>query len=120
VNAYEQRPVRADVHHHVVAYGLANSSSLCCLPRRAGTGRPLGDVMVARLKNLLGVFVASVLYFVVAYHLTNLYMTGRHDVERFILLDGGVYTRLFWIGQILIGGGDSLVLLFSNSVARAP
>jgi molybdopterin-containing oxidoreductase family membrane subunit len=78
------------------------------------TGRPLGDVMVARLKNLLGVFVASVLYFVVAYHLTNLYMTGRHDVERFILLDGGVYTRLFWIGQILIGGVIPLVLLYSK------
>ena len=78
------------------------------------TGRPLGDVMVARLKNLLGVFVASVLYFVVAYHLTNLYMTGRHDVERFILLDGGIYTRLFWIGQILIGGVIPLVLLFSK------
>jgi len=70
--------------------------------------------MVARLKNLLGVFVASVLYFVVAYHLTNLYMTGRHDVERFILLDGGIYTRLFWIGQILIGGVIPLVLLYSK------
>ena len=78
------------------------------------TGRPLGDVMVARLKNLLGVLVARVLYFVLAYHLTNLYMTGKHDVERFILLDGGVYTRLFWIGQVLIGGVIPLVLLFSK------
>jgi molybdopterin-containing oxidoreductase family membrane subunit len=36
------------------------------------SGRELGDVLVARLKNLLGVFVASVLYFVIVYHLTNL------------------------------------------------
>ncbi|HJX18771.1 MAG TPA: NrfD/PsrC family molybdoenzyme membrane anchor subunit [Acidiferrobacterales bacterium] len=95
------------------AYGLA-IFILVLFAATRWTGRPLGDVMVARLKNLLGVFVASVLYFVVAYHLTNLYMTGKHDVERFILLDGGVYTRLFWIGQILIGGVIPLVLLYSK------
>ncbi len=95
------------------AYGLA-IFMLVLFAATRWTGRPLGDVMVARLKNLLGVFVASALYFVVAYHLTNLYMTGKHDVERFILLDGGVYTRLFWIGQILIGGVLPLVLLFSK------
>jgi Ni/Fe-hydrogenase subunit HybB-like protein len=95
------------------AYGLA-IFILVLFAATRWTGRPLGDVMVARLKNLLGVFVASVLYFVVAYHLTNLYMTGKHDLERFILLDGGIYTRLFWIGQILIGGVLPLLLLFSN------
>ena len=95
------------------AYGLA-IYILVLFAAIRWTGRPLGDVMVARLKNLLGVFVASVLYFVVAYHLTNLYMTGKHDVERFILLDGGIYTRLFWIGQILIGGVIPLVLLYSK------
>ena len=95
------------------AYGLA-IFMLVLFAATRWTGRPLGDVMVARLKNLLGVFVASVLYFVVAYHLTNLYMTGKHDVERFILLEGGVYTRLFWIGQILIGGVIPLVLLYSK------
>jgi molybdopterin-containing oxidoreductase family membrane subunit len=95
------------------AYGLA-IFLLVLFAATRWTGRPLGDVMVARLKNLLGVFVASVLYFVLAYHLTNLYMTGKHDVERFILLDGGIYTRLFWVGQILIGGVIPLVLLYSK------
>lgn len=95
------------------AYGLA-IFILVLFAATRWTGRPLGDVMVTRLKNLLGVFVASVLYFVVAYHLTNLYMTGKHDLERFILLDGGIYTRLFWIGQILLGGIIPLVLLYSK------
>lgn len=95
------------------AYGLA-IFILVLFAATRWTGRPLGDVMVRRLKNLLGVFVASVLYFVVVYHLTNLYMTGKHDLERFILLDGGVYTRLFWIGQILLGGLVPLVLLYSK------
>jgi len=94
------------------AYGLA-IFILVLMSAVAWSGRTLGDVTLNRLKNLLGVFVASVLYFVVVYHLTNLYMTGKHDVERFILLDGGVYTRMFWIGQILIGGVLPLVLLFS-------
>jgi molybdopterin-containing oxidoreductase family membrane subunit len=94
------------------AYGLA-IFLLVLMAATRWTGRDLGDVTLNRLKNLLGVFVASVLYFVLVYHLTNLYMTGKHEVERFILLDGGIYTRLFWIGQVLIGGVIPLVLLFS-------
>ena len=95
------------------AYGLS-IFILVLFAATRWTGRPLGDVMVNHLKNLLGVFVASILYFVAVYHLTNLYMTGKHDVERFILLDGGIYTRLFWIGQILIGGVLPLIILFSR------
>jgi Ni/Fe-hydrogenase subunit HybB-like protein len=77
------------------------------------TGRPLGDALVNRLKNLLGVFVASVLYFVLVYHLTNLYITEHHGFERFLLLDGGIYTQVFWLGQILIGGALPLLILFT-------
>ena len=95
------------------AYGLA-IFILVLFAATRWTGRPLGDVMVMRLKNLLGVFVAGILYFVAVYHLTNLYMTEKHDVERFILLDGGIYTRMFWIGQILIGGVLPLIILFSR------
>ena len=76
------------------------------------TGRPLGDALVKRLKNLLGVFVAAVLYFVLAYHLTNLYATEHHGVEAFILRDGGIYTQLFWFGQIIMGSLVPLALLY--------
>ena len=85
----------------------------------SGTGRPLGDVIVQRLKNLLGVFVAAVMYFVLIYHLTNLYFTRRHDFERFILVDGGIYTALFWLGQVLIGGILPLALLFHPVSSRS-
>ena len=84
-----------------------------------GAGRPLGDVIVLRLKNLLGVFVAAVMYFVLIYHLTNLYFARRHDIERFILLDGGIYTTLFWVGQVLIGGVLPLALLFHPVLSRS-
>jgi molybdopterin-containing oxidoreductase family membrane subunit len=83
------------------------------------TSRSLGDVVVNRLGRLLGVFVAAVLYFVAVYHLTNLYVARQHEVERFILLDGGVYTLLFWLGQVLLGGVVPLVLLFSPLAKRA-
>ena len=77
------------------------------------THRPLGNEIIRKLKNLLAIFVAAVLYFVAVYHLTNLYATEHHGVERFILLDGGIYTQLFWYGQIAIGAVLPLALLFS-------
>ena len=76
------------------------------------TNRPFGDALFRRLKNLLGVFVAGVLYFVMVFHLTNLYATEHHGVEAFLLRDGGIYTQLFWIGQILIGSLLPLLLFY--------
>ena len=80
------------------------------------TGRKLGDDIIARLRSLLGVFVAAVLYFVVVYHLTNLYITEHHDYEKFILLEGGQYTKVFWIGQIILGGLLPLALIYAPGV----
>lgn len=82
------------------------------------SARPLGDAIVLRLKNLLGVFVAAVLYFVLVYHLTNLYITEHHGVERFILMDGGIFTTLFWVGQIVLGGLVPLALLYHPKLGR--
>lgn len=83
------------------------------------SGRALGDAVLNRLGKLLGVFVAAVLYFVAVYHLTNLYVARQHEVERFILLEGGVYTALFWLGVVLLGGIVPLVLLFARVANRA-
>jgi len=83
------------------------------------TGRALGDVVLNRLRNLLGVFVATVLYFVAIHHLTNLYIARQHDVERFFLWEGGIYTALFWFVQVLTGGVLPLALLFGTTSRRA-
>jgi len=80
------------------------------------TGRELGDEVVSRLRNLLGVFVAAVLYFVIVYHLTNLYITEHHGVEKFILMEGGQFTKVFWIGQIILGGLVPLALIYAPGV----
>ncbi|MEJ2609466.1 MAG: polysulfide reductase NrfD [Candidatus Thiodiazotropha sp.] len=81
--------------------------------------REIGDFRLAKLKNLLGVFVGAVLYFTLAYHLTNLYITQHHGVERFILLDGGIYTQMFWIGQIFIGSIVPLFLIYSPAFEKS-
>ncbi len=84
-----------------------------------GSHRELGNVMLYRLKNLLGVFVAAVLYFVLVYHLTKLYGTSHHASERFLLLDGGIYTKLFWIVQVLIGGLLPLAMLYHPHMGKS-
>ncbi len=85
---------------------------LVVMAAASGTERPLGDLILRRMKNLLGIFVAGVLYFVLVYHLTNLYATRLHGVEAFLLLHGGIYTFLFWVVQIGIGSILPLVMLF--------
>jgi len=80
------------------------------------TGMELGDTVVNRLRNLLGVFVASVLYFTTVYHLTNLYATQHHGVEKFLLMEGGIYTTIFWVGEVIIGGLLPLALIYAPGV----
>ncbi len=97
------------------AYGLA-IYILVLMAAYKWTERELGDMVVQRLRNLLGIFVAAVLYFVIVYHLTNLYMAEHHSLEKFLLLDGDIYTNVFWIGQVLIGIVIPLVLIFAPGV----
>ncbi|WP_428087695.1 NrfD/PsrC family molybdoenzyme membrane anchor subunit [Candidatus Thioglobus sp.] len=94
------------------AFGLA-FFILILMASYKWTMRPLGDIIVNRLSNLLGVFVAGVMYFVAVYHLGNLYLAENSGVENFILMSGGVYTQLFWFGQVILGGLVPLALLYS-------
>ena len=81
--------------------------------------RTLGELRLTKLKNLLGVFVGSVFFFTLVYHVTNLYITQHHGVERFILLDGGIYTAMFWVGQMLIGTLIPVILLYAPPFAHS-
>ena len=81
------------------------------------TGRQLGESLLRRLKNLLAVFVSSVLYFVLVYHLTNLYATEHHGIQAFMLLGengGSKYAAIFWWVQILLGSVVPLAILFTS------
>ena len=80
---------------------------------------PLGQGILHRPKTLLGVFIAAVFYFVLAYHLSHLYFTGRHGVEYFILAGGGIYTVLFWGGYIFLGTILPLLLLYHERFSKS-
>jgi Ni/Fe-hydrogenase subunit HybB-like protein len=104
-----------------IAFSLSYGTAFYLLTLSAACAvddRPLGDAIVRRLKNLLATFVAASLYFVVIFHLTNIYFTRNHGVENFILLDGGIFTGLFWLGQVGIGSVLPLLLLLAPGVSR--
>lgn len=87
---------------------------ICWWERRA-----LGAALIDRLGRLLGLLVAVVLYFTAVQHLTNLYAAEHGAVERFLLLDGGVYTVLFWLGQVVLGSLLPLALVFAPRAGPA-
>ncbi|MDD5295435.1 MAG: polysulfide reductase NrfD [Rhodocyclaceae bacterium] len=64
-----------------------------------------------RMTRLLGIFIAGALYFVLVYHMTNLYFSRQEAFEHFILLDGGIFPILFWGGFVLLGSILPLALL---------
>jgi Ni/Fe-hydrogenase subunit HybB-like protein len=100
------------------SYGLA-LYMLVLMGAFRWTRRLLGDAVLHRLRGLQGIFVAGVLYFVMVYHLTNLYVAKHHGVERFILLDGGIQTLLFWFGQVLLGGVLPLLILLHPRLGKS-
>ena len=83
-----------------------------------GSKRSLDAGLLARFARLQVIFIAAGLYFVLVLHLTNLYFTKHHDFERFILLEGGVHTALFWLGQVVLGGIVPMILLMHPRIGE--
>jgi Ni/Fe-hydrogenase subunit HybB-like protein len=84
------------------AYGLA-VLILVLLFAFSEEGRPIGELMMARLRTLLGIFVAAVLFFTLLYFLTKAYGAKNADFVTWVLFRGGIYSAMFWIGWVLIG-----------------
>jgi molybdopterin-containing oxidoreductase family membrane subunit len=101
------------------AFGLAMFILLLLLSFRLDR-RELDASHLQRLRKLLGLFCIGILYFVLLFHLTKLYGSQNHAYERFILLDGGVYTWLFWLFQIGLGSLLPLLLLYSARWQHSP
>jgi molybdopterin-containing oxidoreductase family membrane subunit len=74
--------------------------------------------ILRRMKNLLGIFLLGTLYFVAVSHVTNLYFAKQLDFERFILVDGGVYPFLFWVGYVLVGTAIPLFLIHHPTLGK--
>ena len=94
------------------AYGLA-IFSMVLIATYSWTGRELGDVLVNRLKSLLGIFISASLYFVIIFNLTNFYSAAKGEgIQSFLLFGDNSYSSAFWIGQIFIGGILPLAIAF--------
>jgi len=72
----------------------------------------LHPLVLQRMKNLLGLFIGAAFFFVLVYHLTNLYFAKQIAFEKFILLESG-FAALFWVGYVLIGCVLPLFLIYS-------
>jgi Ni/Fe-hydrogenase subunit HybB-like protein len=73
----------------------------------------LPDALVRRLGRLLALFVLASVYLSLVFHLANGYAAEHDGWERFVLHDGGGYTTIFWIGQVIFGSFVPLALLWS-------
>ena len=81
--------------------------------------RVLDNCHLQRLRKLLGIFVLSIFYFVLLFHLTRLYGSQYHEIEYFLLVDGGIYTSLFWMVQIGIGTLAPLILVYLPALEQS-
>jgi len=79
---------------------------------------PLGEVVLFRLRNLLGTYVIAVLLLVLVYFLTKLYSAKHYDLVTFYLLDGGIYTILFWFVWVLVGSLFPIGILFHPELGK--
>lgn len=74
-------------------------------------GVTLPPMIQRRMTRLLAIFIAGSLYFALAYHMTNMYYARQEPFEHFLLLQGGVFSLVFWLGYVALGSILPLVLL---------
>lgn len=92
-------------------YGLAFTVLVLATLSQRARQNLVTDEMAGKFRGLLAIFALAVLYFTAVQHLTNLYASEHLGVERFLLLEGGIYTTIFWIGQIVVGSALPLAIL---------
>ncbi len=72
----------------------------------------LTTALIQSLNRVLIWFLLALLYFSVVHHLTNLYVSEHHDIERHLL--SGEHAALFWVGHILLGVIAPIVIIVSR------
>ena len=74
--------------------------------------------ITVNIRKLIIIFLIANIYFLILYHITNLYISKQIAIEKFILLDGGGYTTMFWLGQVGLGLLIPLIYELSNKESR--
>jgi len=105
-----------------IAYAAAYGTAVLVLTLFAVCSweeRPVAEALLRRFKNLLGISVGASLFFAVLFLSSKYELARSRDVARFLLFDGGVYTALLWLGQLVIGCIVPLALLLRSQVSRS-
>lgn len=74
----------------------------------------LTDQLMASLGRLLVWFLLAVVYFSIVHHLTNLYVSEHHLVERHVLT--GPLSGMFWVGHVITGVLLPLMVLLYSGI----
>ena len=74
--------------------------------------------ITVNIRKLIIIFLIANIYFLILYHITDLYISKQIAIEKFILLDGGGYTTMFWLGQVGLGLLIPLIYELSNKENR--
>ena len=77
------------------------------------------DEITKNIRRLMIMFLLANIYFLILYHITNLYISKQIAVESFILLNGGGYTTMFWLGQVGLGLIIPLFYEMTNDEGRS-
>ena len=77
------------------------------------------DEITKNIRRLMVLFLLANIYFLILYHITNLYISKQIAVESFILLNGGGYTTMFWLGQVGLGLVIPLLYEMTNDEGRS-
>jgi len=83
------------------------------------TGRYLDQRLLTSLGKLMGVFILVVLYFLFIENVTRSYAPRNYEAASFLLLHGGKYTAMFWIGLILCGLVIPAAVVFNPSTGKS-
>ncbi|VAX19078.1 hypothetical protein MNBD_NITROSPINAE02-1310 [hydrothermal vent metagenome] len=83
------------------------------------TGRKLDEKLIHALAKLMGVFILVVIYFLFMENVTRSYAPKNYEAASFLLLHGGKYTAIFWIGLMLIGLIIPLAIVFYKKTGGA-
>ena len=78
----------------------------------------ISDEVLTNLRRLTIMFLFANLYFLFLYHITNMYIAKHLEYEIFILLEGGIYTMAFWLGQLFVGIIIPIFLINSSKICK--
>ncbi len=97
-------------------YGMAFTVWVLITMCQATGKRLLTLDVTKKLRELIIIFIATMLYFTAVHHLTNLYAAEHIGVENYILWSGSIFTWLFWGGHVLVGSVIPMLILMSSQL----